>query len=176
VALAAFSPSVIVFREEQNFDWWVYAFIAFTDAVIWGTLYCLGSAGAPPGTERGLSPELALALFLGLVLPVLLVVALLRMTTEVDHDHLRVWFGWIPTYRRTFSIGSVKKVEIVEYRPIADYGGWGIRLGRDGVRVLNARGNRGVRLELADGSKLLIGSQVPEQLARAIDQAMHPGT
>ncbi len=60
--------------------------------------------------------------------------------------------------------------------PIADYGFWGIRSGRDDTRALIARGNRGVRLELADGSFLLIGSQRSEALARAIEHAMRPGT
>ncbi len=55
------------------------------------------------------------------------------------------------------------------YRPIADYGFWGIRAGRDGERALIARGNRGVRLELTDGTRLLIGSQRPEALAAALD-------
>ncbi len=47
--------------------------------------------------------------------------------------------------------------------------------GRDGERALIARGNRGVRLELIDGSKLLIGSQRPEALAMALERALRPG-
>ena len=47
-----------------------------------------------------------------------------------------------------------------------DYGGWGIRKGRDGKRVFNARGNRGVRLELSDGTRLLIGSRARKNLPR----------
>ena len=39
-----------------------------------------------------------------------------------------------------------------------------------------ARGNRGVRLELTDGSKLLIGSQKPELLAAAIDGSLRTNT
>jgi hypothetical protein len=43
--------------------------------------------------------------------------------------------------------------------------------------VLNARGDRGVRIELADGSRLLVGSQRPEDLALALERAMlRPGT
>ena len=75
------------------------------------------------------------------------------MTTEVTPTEVRVWFGWVPIYRR---VGADRRAsaatDVVQYRPIVDYGGWGIRSGRDGERVLNARGNRGVRLELADGS------------------------
>jgi hypothetical protein len=57
------------------------------------------------------------------------------------------------------------------YRPIRDYGGWGIRYGRGG-KAYNVSGNRGVMLELSDGQKLLIGSQRPEELANAINLAL----
>ena len=99
---------------------------------------------------------------------------LLHMTTEVTPTEVRVWFGWVPIYRRVVLITSIQRYHVVEYRPIIDYGGWGIRTGRDGERVLNARGNRGVRLELADGSKLLIGSQRSEELAETIERARRP--
>ena len=69
-------------------------------------------------------------------------------------------------------IGTIRSIEVVTYRPIADYGFWGIRTGRDGERALIARGNRGVRLELADGTRLLIGSQRPEALAAAMDRTL----
>ena len=99
------------------------------------------------------------------------IIFLLHMTTEVTPTDLRVWFGWAPTSRRIVPIGTVRGIEVVTYRPIADYGFWGIRSGRDGERALIARGNRGVRLELTDGTRLLIGSQRPEALATALDCA-----
>jgi len=71
-------------------------------------------------------------------------------------------------------ITGIVRYRVVQYRPILDYGGWGIRAGRDGERVLNARGDRGVRLELADGSSLLIGSQRPEELAETLERARRP--
>jgi hypothetical protein len=176
VAVASFQPAAVVYREEQNFDWRVYLLIALVEALVGITLLWLFQKGRDPVADGGLS-ALGVSLFAlgGICLPVLVVVGLLRMTTEVDLSHIRVWFGWIPTYRRVVAITSVRRIEVVTYRPLADYGGWGIRQGRDGERVLNARGNRGVRLELTDGSRLLIGSQNPETLALAIERALRPG-
>ena len=94
------------------------------------------------------------------------VVFLLHMTTEVTPTDVRVWFGWAPTYPRSCRSARSARIEVVTYRPIADYGFWGIRAGRDGERALIARGNRGVRLELTDGTRLLIGSQRPEATCR----------
>jgi hypothetical protein len=103
------------------------------------------------------------------------VVFLLYMTTDVTPTDVRICFGWAPTYWRIVPIGAVRSIEVVTYRPIADYGFWGIRSRRNGDKALTARGNRGVRLELTDGTRLLIGSQRPEQLARALDGAVRPG-
>jgi membrane protein YdbS with pleckstrin-like domain len=175
VALAAFPPAVVVYREEQNFDWRVYALVAAAEVLVWFSLVWFYQVGPEaPGVGDLGTVELAVGLVVGLVLPALVLVGLLRMTTEVAPTDLRVWFGWIPTYRRIVPIGNIQRIEVVTYRPIADYGGWGIRQGRDGVRVLNARGNRGVRIDLADGTRLLIGSQRPEELARALEQALRP--
>ncbi len=103
-----------------------------------------------------------------------LVVGVLRMTTEVSPGAVRVWFGWVPTFRRSVDLSSVTRLEVIQYRPLRDYGGWGIRYGRDGERILNARGDRGVRLHFADGQRLVIGSQNPELLASALERARRP--
>ena len=49
-------------------------------------------------------------------------------------------------------------------------GGWGFRWGSSG-RAYNLRGNRGVQLTLADGGRLLLGSQRADELAAAIEEA-----
>jgi hypothetical protein len=72
------------------------------------------------------------------------------------------------------AISAIRHIDVVTYRPIADYGFWGIRAGRDGEKAYIARGTRGVRIELNDGSRFLVGSQRPEALASALDSAMRP--
>src|SRR5690606_8099385 len=108
----------------------------------------------------------------GLSLPPMLVVGLLRMTTEVHATDLRIWFGLVPTYRLVVPLAEVHAVEPVHYRPLADCGGWVVRRCRRVGRIFSARGDRGLRITLQDGSTLLIGSQRPEELARTIDQAV----
>ena len=164
-SVASLQPPAVVFREEQYFDWRVYTVIALLE-VLTGLGLVRGRTG---------SLEFALGLVIGLAFLMILIVFLLHMTTEVTPTGVRVWFGWAPTYRRIVSIGTVRSIEVVTYRPIADYGFWGIRAGRDGDRALIARGNRGVRLELTDGTRLLIGSQRSEALALAMEHTLRPG-
>ena len=165
-SVVTLQPPAAVYREEQYFDWRCYALIALV-----GLFTGLGLLRG-----RIWSGEVALGLLIGLAFLMFVVVFLLHMTTEVGTAGLRVCFGWAPTYPRIVSIDTIRSVEVVNYRPIADYGFWGVRAGRDGEKAFIARGNRGVRLELIDGTKLLIGSQRPEALASVIDGALRPET
>jgi hypothetical protein len=176
MSLAAITPPGAIYREEQSFAWWVYALLAVVGLGLVG-LGLAWSHQAHPGAAVAPSAwpsEVPLGLAVGLTLPAVLVVGVLRMITEVTPVEVRVWFGWLPTYRRSVPIGAIKALEVVRYRPIVDCRGWGVRSGPDGERVLSARGDRGVRLHLTDGSRLLIGSQHPEELAAALTRAMRP--
>jgi hypothetical protein len=160
VSSATLNPTAVVYREEQNFAWWIYVLLGVMVGL--GCLAVLGHAGAanPAIVANRWGITMPLGLAIGLTLPSVLVV--------------RVWFGWIPTYRHSVPLTSIERIEVVHYRPFADYGFWGARWGKDGERVLIAKGDRGVRLCLSDGTRLLIGSQKPEVLAVAIEKAMRP--
>ena len=167
-AVAIPSPSAI-YREEQRFGWWVYALLAVMVA-----LSCYFLKIRIDGQDGSASYPHSFGIIVGFALPTVLVIGVLRMTTEVTPGRIDVSFGWVPTYRRSFNLGAIRSVEVVTYRPLVDCKGWGIRVGRDGERVLNARGNQGVRVHMSDGTRLLIGSQRPEELARVIDGFLHP--
>jgi hypothetical protein len=169
-------PAASVFREEQYFDWRVYALFGALELVAaYALVYLARDWHAVSALlERRCSIEFAIGLLIALALPLAMAGFLLHMTTEVTPSEVRIWFGWIPIYRRVVAITGIQRYQVVKYRPILDYGGWGIRTGRDGERVLCARGNRGVRLELEGGARLLIGSQRCEELAETIERARRP--
>jgi hypothetical protein len=163
-SVATLQPATALFREEQYFDWRVYAMVAAVEAL----------TGMGFLQQTAWSRELLLGLAIGTGLLLFLAVFVLRMTTEVTPTDVRVWFGWLPIYRRVVLLGDLRRIEPTTFRPIADYGFWGVRSGRDGERALIARGTRGVRLELADGSLLVIGSQRPDELAQALQSTLRP--
>ena len=116
--------------------------------------------------------ELVAGVAIGTLVLLWLAAVVLRMTTEVTPTEVRVWFGWVPIYRREIPIAGIRRVEPTKFRPIADYGFWGVRANRDGQRALITRGDKGARIELVDGSTVLIGSQHSEEQAMAIQAAM----
>ena len=73
--------------------------------------------------------------------------------------------------RREIPLADITHFEARTYRPIREYGGWGVRRGAGGM-AYNVSGNRGVEFRLADGKSLLIGSQRPEELALALQTRM----
>ena len=97
-----------------------------------------------------------------------LTVNLLCVKTRADEKWLTITFGALfPLYVRRIRLDGIASAESVSYNPLAEFGGWGIR-GVAGNQCLNARGNLGVRMVLAGGEKLLIGSETPDALAAAL--------
>ena len=139
---------VSIYREEQNFGWWVYGLLALMAGVGDRCVACgRGQGGAEGGTDSW-SGQVPLVLAVGLVVACGAGGGRLRMTTEVTPSECRIWFGWIPTFHHTVTLADVVQGGGGEYRPLADCGGWGIRRSRNGERVYNARGNRGVRVRV----------------------------
>jgi hypothetical protein len=93
----------------------------------------------------------------------------LRLMVRVEPDVLFIHF--FPLKKKEIPIGEISSIEACSYRPILHYGGWGIRYGGKRGWCYNVKGNRGVRLELTGGKRFLIGSQEPEALADALQQA-----
>jgi hypothetical protein len=89
------------------------------------------------------------------------------LTTEVRPEGLFVRFA--PFHRRFkhYRVDDLAEYEAVTYRPIRDFGGWGIRVASRGW-VYNVSGNRGVQLRFKSGKRLMIGSRRPEALVEAI--------
>lgn len=103
-------------------------------------------------------------LFAGVLLPALFLSA--RLVTEVSALGLRLRFA--PFVDREIPFAEMRRVEARTYRPLREYGGWGIRWAGRGRMAYNVSGNRGVEVELTDGRTVMVGSQRPDELAEAI--------
>jgi hypothetical protein len=95
---------------------------------------------------------------------------LFPMTTWVfagENPEIEVRFGRRTRFR--VPLKNVVRAYERKYQPIPEYGGWGIRWGRDG-RAFNMKGDEGVQLVLQSGQRLLIGSQRADQLAAVVQK------
>lgn len=119
--------------------------------------------GNPPTSNGNL-------LFLtGLTLLVYIRLITVRLVTELRPDQLSVAMKGF--WRRIrVPLADIRTAAPVEYNPLSEYGGFGIRSGPRGQAYI-ASGHQAVQLELRDGRKLLIGSQQPKELAHKIAEA-----
>jgi len=93
----------------------------------------------------------------------------LRLETEVRTDgiYLKMW----PLHRsfRRISWSEIDRYEQRQYKPLREFGGWGIRW-VPGKIAYSVHGNQGVWIERTNNRSVLVGSQHVEDFANAIDE------
>jgi hypothetical protein len=159
--------SYVIFHEVQRFrQWWVWLLLLFGAGLAWyGAVQQIvlkkpfGSHPAPDAVM------IMIWVIFGLLFPLLFYS--LRLVTEVRYDGLYIRFFPLQFHEHKVPFGEIKKYEILTYSALKEYGGYGIRYGKNG-KAYNVSGNRGVQLEFQDGKHLLIGSRRPEEFASAL--------
>ena len=101
----------------------------------------------------------------GIVMPLLFFTG--GMEIEVSDGGIDLQALPLPLCRQHIDYSTIATYEARQYRPLLDYGGWGIRFGRGG-KAYTVSGQQGVQLVFKNGQRLLIGSQQPDQLVEAI--------
>ncbi len=96
-----------------------------------------------------------------------LFILLIRLHTVVTDEEVQVRLRPFP--RRRIPLEQITHCEARTYRPIREYGGWGLRYGFGRGWAYNVKGNQGVQLELESAKPLLIGSQRSTDLAAMIN-------
>lgn len=72
----------------------------------------------------------------------------------IDDDSITIIF--FPFIKKNILFDEIKKIEIIKYSPLKDYGGWGIRYGNKGV-AYSIGGNLGLSITLLSNKNILIG-------------------
>jgi hypothetical protein len=170
---------MIDFQEEQGVNmWWVWIAVLVPAAIIANIFVQQIVCGRPHGEHPGPDWLLwVLTVFLCLCVPVLLLI--LRLTVTVDDHGVHVRYR--PFVSRLIPFSEIRAFRARRYRPIREFGGWGIRSGLGKKSAYNAKGDLGVELYLHDMRSIMIGSQRHEELAEAIrkhgvpEEAAHGG-
>jgi hypothetical protein len=160
---------VPLYTEVQQFRQpWIWAGLiiaALSIVPLWYGVYRQLVDGEPLGDNPASDNEL-LIMAIGVTFIVLGLVVLFlkaRLETMVDAEGIR--YRFFPFHLRTHEIlwETVAKATVRTYRPILEYGGWGIRYGLRG-KAYNVSGNQGLELELRGGGRILFGTQRPVEL------------
>jgi len=157
------SDRILYLESQQLRQWWIWLIVLVGPLTLLFNIVQVIRDGVASGA---VIYGLILAGFLfGIGLPVFIYSICLLIEVRESGLYIRVR----PLHRNwvVFNFQDICNVEAVTYRPIRDYGGWGIRYGWQG-KAYNMRGNKGVMLTLNNGDNVLIGSQYHEKLGSII--------
>jgi hypothetical protein len=162
-------PGQEYFREEQRFrQRWLWLVVLGTAGIAWYGAVTQLVLGRPFG-DRPASDGLLLVILLAFGVGLPLFFRALRLVTVVDAGGVRYRFSPFHLAERVLPPVHICSYEARTYKPLLEYGGWGIRSGRGGD-AYNVSGDRGVQFVFAGGKRLLLGTQRPEEFVAALDR------
>ena len=142
-----------VFKEEQRFtQWWLWlGIISLGMCFIFGTIQQI-FFNIPFGNNPMSNSGLILFLLFYIIFAVIF--GLLKLETKINETGIYYRFYPIHIKFKSIKWEKVKVTQVIKYRPIFNYGGWGIKHGS-----FTVKGNIGIQLTLINGKKILIGTQ-----------------
>jgi hypothetical protein len=160
----------ILFSETQKFkQWWLWILLIGINAVMFYGVYVQVIQGQPFGDKPASNTSLLIGFGISLLITIL--VLNFRLDTQVKNDGIYVRLFPLQLSFRFFPWNNLSECFVREYNPVAEYGGWGLRLGLFGKgTAYNISGNKGLQLQFNNNKKLLIGTQKPEELQQVINQ------
>lgn len=87
-----------------------------------------------------------------------------NLKTIINENEICLKFFPFHLSYKKFLWSAVERCEIITYKPVSEYGGWGIRYGIHGI-AYNVKGKTGLQLYFKNGKRILIGTQKSMELS-----------
>lgn len=162
----------VLFSERQYFRQpWIWVILVlfnlFFIFMVTRQLYLKKAVGAKPMVNEELWVIAGVLLFITLLFWVM------RLETQVGKGG--IYYRFFPFHPRMkcLSWDRISKAYIRSYKPLEEYGGWGIRYGIFGSGwAYNISGNKGLQVIYDKDKKLLLGTQKPGELEKVLRQRL----
>lgn len=170
-----------LFTETQKFDQpWIrilLVMITFPLLTLFGIgiykqIFCGVPFGSKPAPDAVL---IILAVFVfTLVVGINLLFLKLRLIVKITEEGLSYRFPPLIRRNRIIRREEIEEYAIRQYKPVSEYGGWGIRQGGSKTGdAYNVKGNTGLQLKLRNGKKILFGTGRSDALLAAMDRMIN---
>ena len=146
-----------IFEENQQFNqWWLWlGMIALVGIFIY--------------QRYPIEYNREFAISFGVLALVVFLLFSIKLSTRIDEQgiHIKMFPFHIKTV--SYSWSELYSAEVIEYSPLTEYGGWGLRISRKG-KAFSVKGNKGIKIQTVDGKNRMIGTQKFEEAKIAIIQ------
>jgi heme/copper-type cytochrome/quinol oxidase subunit 4 len=151
-----------MFYEKQHFNrWWIWTMLIVTFIAIG---YGILSGKADPSSRYSL---------LAGIIVIAVISSLLYFThLETRIDEAGITLRFFPFQRVYYYVkwSEIKSIQLRKYKPIREYGGWGIRFSFTEGKAYTIKGDEGIQLVLNSGKKFLIGTQKTKELRNYLEE------
>jgi len=150
------------FKEVQQFrQIWVWVLLGGILVLLsYGTFQQL-ILGKPWGSKP--MPNLVLILVFLIVIGIAIFIAFIQLKTVIHRQGIKVNFSPLSKKEITW-----EEIAVVKYKPLREYGGWGVRYSFKEGKAFTTSGNQGIKIATKSGDKILIGTQKPEEAQKII--------
>lgn len=158
--------AAILFEEEQKFrSNWLWVLVLLCPVLI--LLYLLFEALTEKAAGNGAASTLPIAILsLMYGLPALFCLIFIKLNTVIEEDKIRFGFNVPTNDLDTIHFSEIKEMAVIRY----SFKGYGYRVSRRYGIIHNVSGNKGLLITKNNGRKLLIGTNKPEALQKAIEK------
>jgi len=165
----------VLFYEKQRFTQvWLWVIIIGVFTFMIGLLLFGMYKQIIEGEQFGTKPMSDMGLVITTVLTVLMAGLIswlfyrVKLFTIVKNDGIYVRFYPFHGKFKSYKWEEIDKLFIRKYRPLLEYGGWGLRYGFKGGKAFNVSGDMGLQVVSVSGKKILIGTNKPSQLEEVL--------
>lgn len=95
-----------------------------------------------------------------------------KVKTRISAEAIHIQIIPFNVYNNTIYWNEVHKVEVVQYSPFKEYGGWGYRVRGNG-KAINPSGDMGLKIHFKNGKHLLLGTRKAEELKTFLKEIKH---
>ena len=152
-----------IFKEEQRFtQWWIWLLFLSLNLFFFYGIYQQLILDISFGSKP--TSNIFLIIISGVFLIITVFFFFLKLKTRIDESGIYYRFSPIQSKFKKIKWGTIKSVKVIKFKPIIDYGGWGIKL-----KSYTVKGNTGIIFEFKNDKKFLIGSQKEIEATRVIE-------
>ncbi len=156
-----------IFKEEQTYrgTWVIYLILMLEipTLVLVATLVLTSETDQKEGI-------IGLIFVLFIMTTAMVFIFNLKLTTRIDSNGIH--FRYFPFIKwRSIPKAQIRSAEVISFSPLTDHGGWGIK-GNSSTKAYTVIGDKGLKLDINEKKKIVIGTQKPKELSEFIENWM----
>ncbi|MBI3509900.1 MAG: hypothetical protein HY064_04500 [Bacteroidetes bacterium] len=157
------------FSESQRFKQiWLWVLMLIANGIFLFGIYWQVIAGHPFGNKP--APNVVLYIGESVVALMTLMFLLCRLNTGMDSSGFTYTFYPFLFSKRKIDWENVQHVYTREYRPLMEFGGWGIRWAGKQGWCYNTSGKNGIQFVMKNNKRILFGTQKMEEAEKVLKQ------